>query len=575
MGFVIWYQVRFPGLGPGGLLPLRISNDVLSGEYVLDADITLKMPSGPVAGEFQIVFTNLPGGVTQALEDQQVKQALSLPGVPLPGAAATREPLECHIALGYFDDAPVLTGPSPVMVGAVTGIKATVGPDGLPRTEVRGVELTGYKLQHRPVSHDCDRTLHLAKLAEGIAKDAGVTIVGQADLGRARRPYAVSSTNGLDALREITSQSEISRKAGKAIAVVVRDGQIRLGSKVGDAADGKIDLSEVTNLVKVEKFQVTEKALDPGKPLEQRTVTYTTRIYYEVTSLGIPAFRAGKAVRLDTADAPGNLRVDSVVHRFSTYAGYTCEATLVVAKAGEAVDALGGAQALVDSMADFADKAPERRPAIDVGEVAEYQSGPRHRATLNYGQSPADGTVAPSVQTAVDSGTRLRSTPMASPFAWHGCGLMVPVYEGMRALLAHNRSLTNDALVAGFIWAEEPSMDPPANHPGDYWLCLPTSVVAGKPAGKGVNDLTDKAGRRVIQAQGLRIEVGDALLPNVGARPTVPDDLAGTIVIEHQGGTTITVESSGSVTIKTSGSDIVMSNGAATLTLSGPTVKVS
>jgi hypothetical protein len=70
-----------------------------------------------------------------------------------------------------------------------------------------------------------DRTLHLATLAEKIAQDADATIVGQADLGRAPRPYAISSTNGLDALREITGQS--ARRSGTTLAVVVRDDQIR------------------------------------------------------------------------------------------------------------------------------------------------------------------------------------------------------------------------------------------------------------------------------------------------------------------------------------------------------------
>jgi hypothetical protein len=570
MGFIIWYQVQFPGIGPGGLLPLRISNDIFSGEHVVDADITLKMPSGAVAGEFQIVFTNLPASVGETLRQQQVKRAPALPGgISLPGAKNTPEPLECRIALGYFEDAPALTRPDPVMVGAVTRVETTVEDDGSLRTEVRGQEMTGFKLLNTPISADCDNTLHLDRLAARIAKTAGVELAGQADLGLAKGLYAIQTNKAMDALRELTRQTR------QPVAVVIRDGTIYLGSTVGGSSGGTVELSSDTNLVKLKQMQFTEDTLDTSKPPKDRATQHATRLHYEAKTLGIPALRAGKRVKLGIPDAPTDVRVDAVTHRFSTQTGYVCDAQLVAAKPGEAVEATSGARAFADGMADFAEKVQDRRPAVDVGEVAEYQPGTRHRATLNYGQSPAQGTIAPSVQTPVDAGTQLRGQPIASPFAWHKCGLMVPVYEGMRAVLAHNRSLTNDALVTGFLWSEDPKLEPPANQPGDYWLCLPTGVAANKPVGKGVNDLTDKSGQRVIQARGLKIQVGDTLLPEVGVRPTVPPDLTGRVVVEHQSGTTITIDSGGAVTIETKGKDIVLKNGAATLSLSGPTVKVS
>src|SRR5207302_1728691 len=112
----------------------------------------------------------------------------------------------------------------------------------------------------------------------------------------------------------------------------------------------------------------------------------------------------------------------------------------------------------------------------------------KHLVTLNYGQSEGSDAVVPSVEAPVDTDTQLHDKPIASPFAWHKCGLVVPVYPTMRALLAHNKGQANDAAVAGFLWAEKPRQDRPKNKAGDYWLCLPTEIdpAGGKPMGAGV-----------------------------------------------------------------------------------------
>jgi hypothetical protein len=151
---------------------------------------------------------------------------------------------------------------------------------------------------------------------------------------------------------------------------------------------------------------------------------------------------------------------------------------------------------------------------------------------------------------------------------------MVPVYPGMRALLAHNRGLVNDAVLTGFIWPENPPTRRPPNEPGDYWLALPTGLDPdGLPQGPGANDLTDASGHRVIQAAGLRVVVGPDALPEVGTRPDPPTDAS--VTIEHQSGTTITIDASGAVTISTSGSAITLTNGSVSLTVDGSAVAVS
>src|SRR5205807_1410893 len=123
-----------------------------------------------------------------------------------------------------------------------------------------------------------------------------------------------------------------------------------------------------------------------------------------------------------------------------------------------------------------------------------------------------------------------------------------------------NRGLVNDAVVAGFLWPDNPATRRPPNEPGDYWLALPTALDEDQlPTGPGVNDLIDATGHRVIQAAGLHLLVGADALPDVGVRPEPPTD--STVTIEHQSGTTITIDADGAVTISTDGKPITLTNG--------------
>ena len=55
MGIVIWYKLAFPGV--------TVSNDIFSGDYILDADITLEMTAGDSADTFKATLVNLPADV--------------------------------------------------------------------------------------------------------------------------------------------------------------------------------------------------------------------------------------------------------------------------------------------------------------------------------------------------------------------------------------------------------------------------------------------------------------------------------------------------------------------------------
>jgi hypothetical protein len=551
MGFVIWYQVVVPGAGATGLLPLRVSNDVFSGDYIVDADITVDLAAGPTVGMFCVALANLPVEVADALRSRH-KEALR-----------RGQRLEATISLGYFD-APAGRR-EPVLNGVITHIRGSVRDDGSLVTELRGYDQAGHRLRETAVHAHRPGRASLDLFVADIAKAAGVGLRG-GGLPEVS-DYTLRARTGLQALRLIADRTRSP--------LVISDGTIRIGATVG-AQSSSVTFSAEDNIVAMDPRQEDDD--DPVPGLAGGTGERTS---LELLVLGDPALRAGQPVRLrlkDPRDAlPGSLRTEQVRHHFSTSSGYTCQVTVVAAEPGRRVRRPSGVQRLAERLRDSAEAVGEDRPAVDVGEVDSYQPGGSggHRATLRYGQSALADAVAPSVEVAVDEAPLLHNKPMASPFAFHNCGLMVPVLPGMRALLAHNRGLVNDAVVSGFVWAEEPRLDRPKNQPGDWWLCLPTELDSdGLPTGKAVNDLTDSAGQRVIQAKGLKISVGEQALPPVGDRPEVPADLPGSLVIEHESRTTVTVASDGAVTIATSGKDITFTNGSASITLTGDSVRL-
>jgi hypothetical protein len=565
MGFVIWFKLEVAGAGPGGLLPLRVSNDVFNGDYILDADIRVELVAGAAASSFTAALTNLPADLVDTLRHQHRE-------------GGKQRPLEATISLGYFDDPG--TQANPVLRGVVTGIRTRVSNDGLLETVLYGNELAGYRLLNTPV-HAAQRGKgSLDGVVKQVADQAKVSFPGGSELPEVT-DFTVRNRNGLEALRAI---AEAAPAPAAPAPLVVADGAILIGKTVGNR--GSAVFSAKRNIVSQDRLQEDPEDRPPPTPpgtgppdLTEPTAQARTSV--ELTVLGDPAIRVGQAVGYEPADPKdaldGPLRVEKATHVFNTRQGYTCNVTVVVSAPGQLATRLTGAHGVVHRFRDLAETVREQRPALDVGEVAGYDDGAggKHLVTLRYGQSAPADAVAPSVEVAVDREPQLHGKPLASPFAFHNCGLMVPVLPGMRALLAHNRGLVNDAVVAGFLWAEQPRLEPPRNAPGDWWLCLPTGLDGqGMPAGKGVNDLTDQAGLRVIQAKGLRITVGEGTLPDVGARPEVPGDLGGKLLIEHESGTTLTIAGDGAVTLDTGGKDITIKSGNASITLGGGTVKL-
>jgi hypothetical protein len=532
------------GLG----LPVKVSNDPFSGSFILDADIKLAMKAGASASTFEIELINLPEDTAKLIK--QKHEAAKKPT----GA------LQVEIHLGYFDDPSTTTGSNPVMAGAIMKVHNVVGEDGLLQTRIVGQELGGYLLRKTPFSADQAKRATAGTFLQHIADKAGVRLANGPQLTAALPSYTLQTKTCLEALRILAEKAKVP--------LVIRDKEILIGPTVGRPEDSAPDFASDENIVKLDDGMTNEESFDPDEQQLQDQLKTVVRTSLKLTLLGLPQLRVGQQVTVKGVEnAPtGTLRIQDLLHHFSTKSGYTCEVEVVAAEQGQPAKTSAGVTALVDRMHDVTEGILDQRPAIDMGQVNAYTSGDqeKHLATLDYAQTPPSDAVAPSVTVAITQGTQLHDKPIASPFAWHKCGLVVPVYPGMRAVLAHNRGLLNDAILSGFVWSENPLQERPKNFPGDYWLCLPTQLGPdNQPTGPGVNDLTDKDGLRVIQAKGLHIFVAKDKLPVVGTRPDPPAEK--TVVIEHESGTTIMINADGSLRINTKQKELSFTNGSTTI----------
>ncbi|MFJ2211581.1 hypothetical protein ACIQVO_04005 [Streptomyces sp. NPDC101062] len=528
-------------LGIAGL-PLDVSNDIFGGSLILDADITVTMHEGALASTFEIVLVNPPGDAVEMLRGKLADQAL-----------------KATVKLGYFDD-PGL-GREPVMEGRVVKLASWVGEDGLNRARLTGQDAGGYALRMTRAAAHRASSCHATEFAEKVVKAAGLTLAEGSVLLADLQDYTVRNPTALGALRDLA--------ATVPAPVVIRGKRVLVGPVVGSDDPAPVAFDPAVNLVSYGDAQGEESlVVAPG---EERPPNRTSM---DLVVLGHPGLRAGQVATVNNVDhvPDGPLRITRVVHRFGVRTGYVCEVKLAAAAAGEYVEVSDGVRSCVDRMEAGAERQRLARPAVDVGQVTAYRAA-GHQVSLAYGQDPPPAMSMPSVQGGVEDDVPLLDKPVAAPFAFGPCGLMTPVYPGMRALLAHNRGLVNDAVVVGYLWPRTPGARAPSPEPGDHWLALPTGLGPdGRPFGPGVNDLTDAKGGRIVQARGLRVGVGTKALPQVGVRPTPPGD--DTLTIEHHTGTTIAIDTTGAVTVSTKGSRISLTNGAVSLSLDGPSVEV-
>lgn len=538
MGVIIKYQLVFPEVG------LKVSNDIFSGEFIIDSNITVEMKRNTGGASFKIELIDLPMAKAEKIKEKIAR----LPHV--------------KINLGYFD--------SPfgeVMDGIIEKISSVVQGDKL-ITTIKGKETGTYTLENNLIDNTLDENSEITAAIRSILNDDEIRI-GEID----RNPQLenISGTLGPRTFRRKKVMRILDDLADTAQSeFMVSDKKVWLGKPIKN--DRTYQPPKFKRTVDLALFSpIDNRVAEETSPDLLNPMPSMRADGFRFTVLGNPKLRPGQKVSADVAGYDAlEFRIHSIVHKFSMTAGYICEGSAMKSVADDSFRrrelSLGipGASEFVGHLNRNSDSAQRSNPILEVGKVKSYAPGEstgteKHLGTLYFGQNFERNETQPSINVAIENNEQrlFRNKPLVSPFAWHKCGLMVPVYEGMKALLNHNLSLQDDVLINGFIWSETPVIEPPKNKPGDWWLCLPIDFdTANRPSDstKAVNDLTANNGKRLIQVKGLKITVGASTLPNVGERPEEGAD--DEFLIEHKSGTILKIADDGKVTIEASSIEI-------------------
>jgi hypothetical protein len=555
MGVIIKYLVDLHEAG------FQVSSDPFaagSGGFILDATITCKMTRGTAnsGSTFEIRLVNLPKKKEEVLFKRMTDKS----------------PTNITIKMGYADGGPF----DKVMEGLMDKVRAVVEGDNL-TTIITGKEYATHALQRAKFQYRVEKDTKLSAAIQQVVDAAMKGAAGerkptvQVDSSSVTDADTIGShsVKGANALEELEKLAE----AAKAELLVI-DGLVIVGNPVKVKYPGKagaVVLDPDINLGTFEPFaeklaaDTDRNALQPPPADSVQGFTFL--------SLGDPKMRPGQQVFANVdkdkfgRNAADIFRIHSVVHKFGPTDGYVCQGEVLKvidndrnAQRKLRMKQQPTAQSLIDNLSLLTkETAAGQGAAIEIAKVKEYfapsAGSDKHRATLYYGQ-PSDPTVTqPSIEAEVETkeDQLAEKRPIISPFAWHKCGLVAPVYKGMKAVLTHNRSLGDDSLVAGFIWSDKPAIEPPASQAGDWWLCLPVDYDGSNPPAdstKAANDLTANNGKRVMEVKGLKITVGADKLGKVGARPTEGDD--NVFLIEHKSGTTFQIADDGKLTISAS-----------------------
>ncbi|WEO99772.1 hypothetical protein A6P39_040210 [Streptomyces sp. FXJ1.172] len=577
MGVILWYQVEFTDQ------QLKLSSDPHSGSCLVDAEISVSYAIGE-PGSFQIHFADLPLAVHRTLTDAlDTSSGTGHVGVPV------------VIRLGYLEEPA--GHKTAVLAGRVGSIQSST------RFPPLGMLLTGYE--------EASFRLLTTVAVNGEKPPPALAAISLCDVSPAAAARYVIKSAEVAPAGEMTPDSvegsSITATAQNAFGlllrlahrygaeVLVQEGQAQFGTKVqyppGNGPSLSSSPSSLTSLIGREDCLIDLASMSSARLAEFRPVRIgpvakqritrdlpqqTDVSAFDFTVLGMPGLRAGQMVAagVDGYQNPfEGFRILQLTHSFSPRSGYTCGGRAVAVRDSgnrghSELARQGSPLAIADRITAKIQDSMAISPSVDVGRIRSVKPGDRV-ASLERGQERADAVVSPSVDVDISgSEPPLPDKPLAAAFAWHNVGLSVPVYEGMRALVNQVRDSHDDAVVTGFVWANDPKMERPEARKGDWWLCLPTELTTGsspRPTGKGANDLTGADGRRVLETVGLRIAVGRGACSPVGKRPG--EGAADVFLITHASGTTIRIGSDGNVAIDSGAHPLVLSAGGVTLTM--------
>jgi hypothetical protein len=438
-------------------------------------------------------------------------------------------------------------------------------------TTLIGVERATYQLQRTCLHKDDVRYAEKTKITDLLSD-----IAGKAGLPAPRSPNAANALSAQFERRwsfeERTAQDAVRDlhlrvRDLPGLSLFVRDGQLWYDADTG---------TEYLTPISSDDFLLSAKPVAESRAGERTSCPPLRKeppVGYEFEIFGDPKLRPGDTITLLVEEdgvpkpvpKPQRLTIEKVVHDFSREKGYRCTGRALRASTflTDVFRAMSpGTGAVGEEMNNMLTRNQERYPAVQVGDVTAYNAN-RHLTDTKLGLRFDPTITSPSIEVRLGAqGYTLERRPMVAPFAWNRCGLVVPVYPGMRAVAVHNRYLREDALLDGFIWTEE--MHPPPNNVGDWWLCLPVNPSSDRPPDTGdaaANDLTAADGRRVIELKGLRILAGPG--GQLGTRPTLGTD--GTVEIEHSSGAKVTVKDN----------EISLQVGSRTLKVTGTAVEVT
>jgi hypothetical protein len=514
-----------------------------------EADVKVTMRYALVPGSFEVTIAGLSALLYDAIEPKKTS---------------------VKITLGYYHG-----DGTQVFEGVVQKKEAKAG-ECFYETTLSGIE-KAYHLLERKCFRQSDvgdaTNRDLLDILRDVADQAGVPLqvegVSSGPATSVARNWSFHEKSALDVLRDVHYRV----RAIEGYSLALRDGKIWYARKQGERNNTGLEvpgeISHANYLAKSDKVQDDQGGRrSPCQPASEEPAP----IGYDFVMLGDPRLRPGDTATFRIKDkdreVTERLTVESVTHDFSRANGYRCtgRALLAATFLKTAFRAMApGAGAVGEEVNSMLARNQERFPAVHVGDVTGYTT-PGHFADARLGLQFQPTMTSPSVQVRVGAeGFQLEHRPIVTPFAWNHCGLVVPVYPGMRAVALHNRYLREDALLSGFIWTEE--MTPPPSQVGDHWLCLPAGAPGNRPpstSDKAANDLTAADGKRVIQLKGLRITIGDGLLENLGTRPAnlgADDELQ----VEHSSGAKLTIKND-EITLQAGQRTLTLANGKVSIT---------
>lgn len=225
----------------------------------------------------------------------------------------------------------------------------------------------------------------------------------------------------------------------------------------------------------------------------------------------------------------------------------------------------------------------------DVGEVRAVEASGDQAQTLTVWRGLAaaqnDGGAGQARRLDVERPSRSeqQQVPYLTPFAWGGCGLILPCYPGSRMLIDDRNGMSDDPVALGSMW--QAGHTPDNAQAGDWWLILPVGVsqrdsvdpswTPSDFGGKATNDLTDGDGARAIEAKTLSIDTGD--LHTAGDRPGAIDNGVALRLRLQQGGNeaSIVIKTDGSIELDSSAGISIKSDGDLNIKAANVKVKVS